>query len=115
MTVNIDQLNTKMTEWLSAFKSHPQLQPPSPQPTLFFMYEFARNTHSMLEKIDADKYRASDPGALAQMKEVTGRNMFAKVLLNDTTGKLGAMTGGGTVDFGEEVKGKADAVNAVGA
>lgn len=79
------------------------------------MYEFVRNTHNMLAQLDASAYRASDPAAQAQMKEITGRDTFAKMLLNDTTGKLGAVTGGGPVDFGDEVKGRAEEVADLGA
>lgn len=48
------------------------------------MYEFVRNTHNMLAQLDASAYRGSDPAAQAQMKEITGRNTFAKMLLKDT-------------------------------
>lgn len=64
----------------------------------------------MLKEVDADKYAAGDKSARDTVNEVVGRNSFANVLLNDTTGKLSMMTGGdpdNPIDFGPEIKAKA--------
>jgi hypothetical protein len=46
--------------------------------------------------------------------EVMGRNNFASLLINDTSGKMAMMTGGdpsNPADFGADVKAKAAALN----
>lgn len=75
--------------------------------------DFVRNTHQVLKGIDAQKYAAGDQGAREQVQEVIGRNQFACVLLNDSSGKLSLMTGSdpnNPVDFGANVKAKARAL-----
>lgn len=97
----------------SAFESHPQIQPPSPHPTAFFLLDFIRNSHRMLKEVDADKYAAGDNKAREAVDEVVGRNGFANVLLNDSSGKLSMMTGGdpsNPVDFGPDIKAKSKAL-----
>lgn len=72
--------------------------------------DFVRNTHRMLLNIDADKFAAGDPAARDAAQEVLGRNQFANVLLNDSSGKLALMTGSdptNPLDFGPEIKAKA--------
>lgn len=81
------------------------------------MYDFVRNTQNMLEKVDAEKYRASDAAAVSQIKEIVGRNGFASLLIRDTEGKLAAMTGGNPAapgDFGQDIKNAASEVCAMG-
>ncbi|KAJ5998870.1 hypothetical protein N7451_006680 [Penicillium sp. IBT 35674x] len=116
MAASIDpvQLEQKMAELIDAFESHPQVQPPNPHPTAFFLLDFIRNSHRMLKTVDAAKYAAGDSSAQETVKEVVGRNQFANLLLNDSSGKLSLMTGGdpsNPVDFGPEIKAKADALN----
>ncbi|KAJ5930426.1 hypothetical protein N7466_005919 [Penicillium verhagenii] len=114
-TVQIPQLVQKMEELIDAFESHPQVQPPNPHPTAFFLLDFIRNSHRMLKAVDADKYAARDPTAMETVKEVVGRNQFSNLLLNDTSGKLSLMTGGdpsNPIDFGADIKAKAGALAA---
>lgn len=89
------------------------MQPPNPHPTAFFLLDFIRNSHKMVKTVDAEKYDAGDSGALETVKEVVGRNQFANLLLNDSSGKLSLMTGGdptNPVDFGADIKAKAEAL-----
>ncbi|KAF7173577.1 hypothetical protein CNMCM6106_007633 [Aspergillus hiratsukae] len=61
-----------------------------------------------------DKFNAGDANARSQAQDVLGRNNFTNTLVNDTTGKLALMTGGdptNPVDFGEEIREKAKAIN----
>ncbi|KXG46080.1 uncharacterized protein PGRI_049360 [Penicillium griseofulvum] len=93
-----------------AFESHPQCKPPNTHPTIFFLYDFVRNSHNQLKAVDAAKYAAGDNGAKTAVGEVEGRNGFANILINDTTGKLSMMTGAdpsNPADFGPEIKAKA--------
>ncbi|KAJ5816400.1 hypothetical protein N7447_008633 [Penicillium robsamsonii] len=93
-----------------AFESHPQCRPPNTHPTIFFLYDFVRNSFNQLMAVDADKYAAGDSGAKTTVDEVEGRNGFANMLINDTSGKLSMMTGGNPsnpADFGAEIKAKA--------
>lgn len=86
------------------------MQPPDTHPTLFFLFDFIRNTRKELKSIDLDKLRAGDAESKKQVTDVMGRNSFTNVLINDTSGKLALLTGGDPgrpVDFGEEIKEKA--------
>lgn len=72
--------------------------------------DFVRNTHQVL---NAQKYAAGEQAAREQVQEVVGRNQFACVLLNDSSGKLSLMTGSDPndpVDFGPNIKAKARAL-----
>ncbi|KAJ5970657.1 uncharacterized protein N7479_000575 [Penicillium vulpinum] len=107
---NLQELNAKMQALIDAFESHPGCQPPNTHPTIFFLYDFVRNSHNQLKAVDAAKYAAGDSAAKAAVVEVEGRNGFANILVNDTTGKLSMMTGGdpsNPADFGAEIKAKA--------
>lgn len=97
-----------------AFDAHPQMQPPNPHPTIFFLRDFVKNTHEQLKKVDGDKFAAGDQSARDAVQEVVGRNQFASLLLNDSSGKLSLMTGSdpsNPVDFGPDVKAKARALS----
>lgn len=90
------------------------MQAAQPHPTIFFLLDFIRNTRRMLQAIDAEKLRAEDSESVAKAKDVTSRNMFTLVLVNDTTGKLALMTGGdpsNPVDFGDDIRQKAEALS----
>lgn len=90
------------------------MQPPSPHPTIFFLKDFVKNSHDQLKKVDADKFASGDNGAQDAVKEVVGRNQFATLLLNDSSGKLSLMTGSdpsNPVDFGSDIKAKARALS----
>jgi hypothetical protein len=92
------------------------MQPPNTHPTIFFMFDFIRNTHNQLLSIDLDKLRTGDAEAKKQATDVVGRNQFTNILINDSTGKLALMTGGdpaNPVDFGPDIKTKAQALLAV--
>lgn len=89
------------------------MQPPATHPTIFFLMDFVRNTHQVLKRVDAQKYAAGEQAAREQVQEVVGRNQFACMLLNDSSGKLSLMTGSdpnNPVDFGPNVKAKARAL-----
>lgn len=67
----------------------------------------------MLQGIDADKLASGDQAARDAVQEVVGRNQFANLLINDTTGKLALMTGSdpaNPVDVGSDIKSKAGAL-----
>lgn len=90
------------------------MQPPNTHPTIFFLMDFVRNTQRMLRNIDADKFAAGDPAARDAAQEVLGRNQFASVLLNDSSGKLALMTGSdptNPIDFGPDIKAKGRALS----
>ncbi|KAH8703753.1 hypothetical protein BGW36DRAFT_369939 [Talaromyces proteolyticus] len=111
---NAARVDAQMAELLESFESHPLMQPPDTHPTLFFLFDFIRNTHRQLKTIDIEKLSAGDDEAKNQVTEVIGRNHFANVLINDTTGKLAMLTGGdpsNPVDFGPEIKRKAEALS----
>lgn len=91
------------------------MQPPNTHPTIFFLLDFIRNTHRMLKDIDA-KFAAGDSAARDAAQEVLGRNQFANVLINDTSGKLALMTGSdptSPLDLGPDIKAKARALTEV--
>lgn len=90
------------------------MQASQPHPTIFFLLDFIRNTRRMLQAIDAEKLGSGDSESVAKAKDVTSRNMFTLVLVNDTTGKLALMTGGDAnnpVDFGDDIRQKAEALS----
>ena len=93
----------------SSFENHPLMQPPDTHPTLFFIFDFIRNTRKELRAIDIQKLREGDAEAKKQIVDVIGRNGFTSALINDTSGRLAIMTGGdpgNPVDFGPEIKEK---------
>lgn len=99
-----------LTRLNSAFEAHPQCQPPSTHPTIFFLYDFVRNSHNQLKAVDAEKYAAGDNAAKTAVNEIEGRNAFVNMLVNDKSGKLSMMTGGdpsNPADFGPEIRNKA--------
>ncbi|CAI7665689.1 hypothetical protein N7533_000891 [Penicillium manginii] len=102
----------KMQSLIEAFESHPENQPPTPNPTIFFTYDFVRNTYNQLKAIDAAKYAAGDQVAQEAVTEVIGRNGFTHALISDTSGKMSIMMGGGPgsgpPNFGPEIKTKSE-------
>lgn len=89
------------------------MQPPHVNPTIFFLFDFIRNTQRQFKTIDPEKFLAGDKDARQQVSEVIARNHFANELINDKTGKLAMMTGddpNNPVDFGPEIKAKAQAL-----
>ncbi|CAG8082565.1 unnamed protein product [Penicillium olsonii] len=92
---------------LSLFEAHPECQPPNTNPSIFFSYDFIRNTYNQLKQVDAAKYAAGDKAAREAVKEIIGRNAFSTVLVNDTSGKMALMTSGNAanpVNFGDDIK-----------
>lgn len=86
------------------------MRPPQAHPTLFFLFDFVRNSRTQLQAIDANKL---DRAAHEQVQEVLSRNNLASMLIGDTTGKLVLITGGDPsrpVDFGDEIREKARAL-----
>lgn len=92
----------------SAFEAHPDCQPPTPNPTMFFTYDFIRNSHNQLKAIDRSKYDSGDKKADEALTEVVGRNSFSQVLITNPNPDMAAkLTGGGpTADFGPDIKQK---------
>jgi len=89
------------------------MQPPNTHPTVFFLFDFIRNTHRTLKSIDAEKLRAGDRESKQKASDVISRSHFINVLVNDTTGKFALMTGGdprSPVDFDTDIKAKAQAL-----
>ena len=89
------------------------MQPPSVNPTVFFLFDFVRNTHRLFKSIDVDGFKAGQRAARDKLQEVKSRNQFANILVNDSTGKLALMTGGdpaNPVDFGDDIRQKAKAL-----
>ena len=90
------------------------MQPPQVNPTVFFLFDFVKNTYSMFKSIDVEKWRAGDKTARDKAQEVFARNQFANMLASDRSGKLVAsMTGGSEtnpIDFGDEIRRKAKAL-----
>ena len=89
------------------------MQPPSVNPTAFFLYDFVRNTHTTFKNIDAEKFRSGDRQARDQAQDVFQRNAFANTLANDRSGKLALMTGGDPVNpvaFGDDIRQKTKAL-----
>ncbi|BCR91571.1 uncharacterized protein ACHE_70414A [Aspergillus chevalieri] len=116
LNVNLDKVDSQMGELLTAFESHPQMQPPATHPTIFFLFDFVRTTHRTLKSIDAEKFRTGDNEAREQAQEVLSRNQFANMLVSDRSGKLALMTGGdptNPLDFGDDIRGKARALTEV--
>ncbi|KAJ5116204.1 hypothetical protein N7456_000552 [Penicillium angulare] len=111
---NLPEMDQQMQDLIDAFEAHPQVQPPSPHPTAFFLLDFVRNSHKMLKTVDHSKYTSGDSSAAETVKEVVGRNQFSNLLLNDSSGKLSLMTGGdpsNPIDFGPQIKEKARILN----
>ncbi|KAJ5377452.1 uncharacterized protein N7496_004861 [Penicillium cataractarum] len=106
----LEALDAKMKELIEAFEANPQITSPVPNPTAFFLFDFVKNTYNTLQTIDAARYASGDRQALDAIQEVTGRNQFTSVLINDSSGKLALMTGGDPsrpFDFGATIKAKA--------
>lgn len=111
--LHIQPLYNYANYYHSAFESHPQAQPPTPHPTPFFLLDFIKNSYNSLQQIDKQKFASGDRGAKEAFNEIVGRNSFATILVNDTSGKLSMMTGGdprNPIDFGPEIKAKAEAL-----
>ncbi|KAI9785248.1 MAG: hypothetical protein M1816_000496 [Peltula sp. TS41687] len=84
-------------------------------PTIYFTWDFVQRSRHMLRELPKVRRDQGQRAAKEQFADAVGRCIFGKILINDTTGKLALMTGGDPsqpVDFGDEVKRKADQVEA---
>ncbi|KAJ5555103.1 hypothetical protein N7535_007548 [Penicillium sp. DV-2018c] len=123
-TTNLEELKTKTQALIEhctlctlchtlAFEAHPQCNPPNKHPTIFFLYDFVRNTFNQIKNIDPAKFAAGDRAAKSAVAEADGRNSFASMLINDKGGQVAKMTGAdpsNPADFGEDIKAKARAL-----
>lgn len=124
---------TKVQNLINALYVHPAIQnnkplmesdkgkapPKETQNKVYFMWDFCcRSRHILLSRVDPTLAAEARPGEDSKngkqegWEDVVGRNMFANVLIHDTTGKLAAMTGekgGEEIDFGDDVKNAAKA------
>ncbi|KAI2786422.1 hypothetical protein POX_g08807 [Penicillium oxalicum] len=108
--IDLAVLDAKTKELIEAFEAHPRMAGPNPHSTIFFLCDFVKNSHKMLKSVDAEKYAAGNKQARDTIQEVVGRNQFAILLANDTTGQLAAMTAqdpSDRVDLGPTIKAKA--------
>ncbi|OQE30057.1 hypothetical protein PENSTE_c002G06528 [Penicillium steckii] len=105
---DLADLDSRMQAVIDAFEAHPDCQPPTPNPTMFFTYDFIRNSHNQLKAIDRSKYDSGDKKADEALTEVVGRNSFSQVLITNPNPDMAAkLTGGGpTADFGPDIKQK---------
>ncbi len=70
----------------------------------------------MLRELPNVKAKDGEKAAEAQYADVVGRCTFSKILINDTSGKMAMLTMAdprNPLDFGEDVKKKADELDEV--
>ena len=98
-----DDFKSSIHSLLSAVEAQPEFaqQQSQRKGKVYFMWDFVNSTLSMLEAQGNNRETKMD---------IMQRSSFAKVLFNDTTGKLTLMTGGDTTDFSADVKAKAATV-----
>ncbi|KAE8151890.1 hypothetical protein BDV25DRAFT_151931 [Aspergillus avenaceus] len=108
MSDKIEKLDRAMSEALAALQAHPS----ATHPTVFYVFDFVRNSHNKLKAIDANKLQAGDRAAKEEMSDIVGRNALAEGLCSGEgpMAQMMAMMGGGSVDFGPEVREKLRAV-----
>ncbi|KAE8352125.1 hypothetical protein BDV28DRAFT_135691 [Aspergillus coremiiformis] len=115
-TNTIQTLNARMTELITALEAHPLITTPQPHPTIFYVLDFVRNSHSKLKSIDAQKLQSGDQSARSELQDIRGRNVLAGALIKGEgpMAQMMLMMGEGLpVEFGDDVKQKVDAVNSV--
>ncbi|KFY17697.1 hypothetical protein V491_04951 [Pseudogymnoascus sp. VKM F-3775] len=112
-----------------AIENHELWVPPTPNQTLYHVWDFLNRSKYMLSEFDnieagralthPNQFRpAPGTGANAAKQvyqDVVGRNMMAQMMITDTSGKTAMLTGnsGPPVDFGTDAKEKVRALNAV--
>ncbi|KFY17001.1 hypothetical protein V492_00966 [Pseudogymnoascus sp. VKM F-4246] len=122
-------LDQKLGELIQAIESHELWVPPTPNQTLYHVWDFLNRSKYMLSEFDnieagralthPNQFRpAPGTGAAAAKKvydDVVGRNMMAQMMITDTTGKTAMLTGssGPPVDFGADAKEKVRALNSI--
>ncbi|KFY58281.1 hypothetical protein V496_06188 [Pseudogymnoascus sp. VKM F-4515 (FW-2607)] len=121
-------IERKLGELIQAIENHELWVPPSPNQTLYHVWDFLKRSKYMLSEFDnieagralthPNQFRPA-PGtgaAAAQLvyEDVVGRNMMANLMITDTTGKTAMMTGasGPPIDFSSDCKEKARSLNA---
>ncbi|KAJ5220054.1 hypothetical protein N7468_009258 [Penicillium chermesinum] len=111
---NYDELGLKMDELIDALASHPEVQPPTPHPTAFFLLSFIRATREHLRNIDFQKLAEGGSKESQALRDVIGRNWFANMILNDQSGALSLVTpgdGSHSIQIGPDIKAKAKALH----
>ncbi|KFX90349.1 hypothetical protein O988_04198 [Pseudogymnoascus sp. VKM F-3808] len=121
-------MEQKLGELIQAIENHELWTPPTPNQTLYHVWDFLNRSKYMLSEFDnieagrplthPNQFRpAPGTGAAAAKRvydDVVGRNMMAQMMVTDTTGKTAMLTGGsGAVDFGSDAKEKVRALNSV--
>lgn len=109
---NHDQI-IPTTDNSSALASHPDVQPPKPHPTTFFLVDFIRTTRAQLRNINLQKLSEGDKKEQQILRDIVGRNWFANMILNDKAGALSLVTpgdGSNSIQIGPEIKEKAKAL-----
>lgn len=117
MTKQSKHTQQKLTKNISnrAIESHPMMTGSPPHPTGFYIHDFIRNTHNKLRSIDAQKLQSADPATVKEFQDIRGRNVLSEQLIEGSgpMAQMMLMMGGGSLDFGDSIKQKAQAVNAV--
>ncbi|KAI9882191.1 MAG: hypothetical protein M1823_006061 [Watsoniomyces obsoletus] len=112
----IDKCIDKLGDLIEALESHPLFTPPKPQATLYYMWDFVNRNRHLMRELPKVKEEQGQQAAERQWSDAVGRCVFAKILINDTSGKLALMTGAdpsNPLDFGDDVKKEADELEGV--
>ncbi|KIN03834.1 hypothetical protein OIDMADRAFT_158705 [Oidiodendron maius Zn] len=121
------EVESRLKDTVESLLAHPQWKdPPNQNPTLYHVWDFVMRSLYMLSEYDNIKLgrRLQHPeqfqggagkgnaAAVRNFRDVCGRTMMLKLLVNDTRGITAMMTGnaGAPIDFGKNVK---DAVEAL--
>ncbi|OBT83873.1 hypothetical protein VE02_06132 [Pseudogymnoascus sp. 03VT05] len=115
-------MEQKLGELIQAIESHELWTPPTPNQTLYHVWDFLKRSKYMLSEFDnieagralthPNQFRPA-PGEVYD--DVVGRIMMAQMMITDTTGKTAMLTGssGPPVDFGSDAKEKVRSLNSV--
>jgi len=114
-------IESSVGELVAAIEHHAQRTPPTPNRTLYFVWDFVQRTKYMFAEVDniqnsrplqhPEQFRpAPGSGPQAAVKvfdDACGRCQLVNLLVTDTSGKTAMMTGqapGEIVDFGAEAR-----------
>lgn len=104
---------------LNDITAHPQWNPSDPNPTLYYVWDFVNRSKYMLSEYENIKAGqpiqhpnqfqggagSGEKAAISCFQNVCGRTMMLDMMVNDTTGMMRGMTGGGpAVDYGQGIK-----------
>ncbi|KFZ17706.1 hypothetical protein V502_04439 [Pseudogymnoascus sp. VKM F-4520 (FW-2644)] len=113
-------MERKVGELIQAIENHELWVPPTPNQTLYHVWDFLSRSKYMLSEFDnIEAGRAlAHPNQFRPApvyEDVVGRNFMAQMMITDTTGKTAMMTGSSAppVDFGNDAKEKARSLNSV--